>query len=97
MNRQDAATAATRWPDLGWSGSMSTGKPCARRAAEVVGPIEPTTTLSCHRGADSTPRSHGRGDLEHVLDLLGRREEGGIDPAFGDLRQGGSERAGVLG
>ena len=90
MLRQDAATAATRWPDLGCSGSMSTGRPCARRAAEVVGPIEPTTTCSAKRGAHVVLDPRGRGDLEHVLDLLGRREQGGADPAFDDRRQGGA-------
>ena len=95
--RQDVATAATRWPVLGWSGSMSTGKPCARRAAEVVGPIEPTTTCSASAARTSFSIPVSAGDLEDVHDLLRRREEDGSDLAFGDRLQGSAERAGVLG
>ena len=78
---QHAATAATRWPDLGCSGSMSTGKPCARRTAEVVGPIDPTTTCSANAAAQIVLDARIRGDLKNVLDLLARREQGDADQA----------------
>jgi hypothetical protein len=43
--RQPLARARARWPILGCSGSMSTGKPWALRVSVVVGPIEATITV----------------------------------------------------
>ena len=63
----------------------------------MVGPIDPTRTrpFKARRTLGPAPRLVGH--LQEVDDLLGRREQGRVDPPFGQVVHGPAQRPAVLG